>query len=303
MIRFIRSIALMACLLAVASAQAPQIPAQPSQAIYGAAALDLFPVLSRATFDATSPVPAPACDPTKPLKAWYDTTAQGTATYNTITLNSAGAPVVQQFSMTAAQAASVNLPGSETFPPYVEPSAGGISSTFFGQPSGSPNADYLSTPAQASALLAALGGSAVLQEAPNAGVAWLWPANETRRFFDVVVNGMSFNAGLLLKYEWYKNGVGAPGTWDLSQLAMAGPVFNPTSYPDCSGVTASVPVPVRALLPNEQLTYAPFSGIQITRTDLASGAASAPTSASGFTAADRALLNQILQLLEALAAK
>ena len=108
----------------------------------------------------------------------------------------------------------------------------------------------------------------------------------------ITYNGSTYDVGSLLP-QMYAKGVGFPGSWSLTS---AGAGWKPEAISDCSGVTASTPMPVRSLLPNEKFSVgvAGFIPIlQITRTDAAGPSGISTLSSAGFSDADRALLTAI----------
>lgn len=289
------------------SAQAPQPQPQPNEKFYSVSALDLFPTYSRASYLTTFGKRAPACDPTRLFKTWIDSTADvsdpgNVSIYKQLSRNANGTYALKQYVVPASQAASVNLAGTETFPTYAPADPSAIHQIFFGQTlNNSPNPIYLATFQDAQAVMTAIGGTSVAEEQMN-GVTWVYPVTEPRRLYDVVMpNGVAAqNVGMLLYYQLYKSGVGAPGHWDLTAVATKGPVFVPDVYPACEKVIASMPIPARDLLPNESLTLGPLGVPQITRTDLVPPA---PAAGGGFTAQDRDTLNQVLTLLQKIMGK
>ena len=274
----------------------PTNPAQPDQAIYGLSALQTVPSFTRESYLDAFGVQAPNFDAAKPPKYWFDSTADSSAAgniavYEQAVLSGLSAQIAQM-RMPAAQAASVNIPGLIAYPAYIiVPTSAAIN----GQPI---NADVLSSYQDAVNLAAswALGSSAVFDGGLAAGpFAILYPAMESRRQWMILFKGAAQNAGVCLA-AMYARGIGHPGDWDLSGTE---PVWG--SAPDpADGITSGipqpgsqVPVPVRALLPNEQIITT-LGGAMIARTDMSSAA----TEAGGFGAADRATLLWIQQALK-----
>ena len=274
----------------------PQNPAQPDQAIYGLSALQTVPTFTRASYLAAFGVQAPDFDAAEPPKYWFDSRADTSnpanlAIYEQVELSGLSAQI-EQMQLPAAQAASVNIPGLLVYPPYViAPTAATIS----GQPI---SPDVLSSYQDAVNLAASwgLGSSAVFDGDPTVGPFFvLYPSSETRRQWMILFNGVSENAGICLA-EMYAQGIGYPGNWDLTG---AEPVWTPALAP-ADGITSGVPqpgtevpVPVRALLPNEEI-IATLGGAMVARTDMSSAA----TDTGGFGAADRATLLWIQQALQ-----
>jgi hypothetical protein len=199
--------------------------------------------------------------------------------------------VMQPLTLSAAEAAAVNLPGAVSYPAYV------IAPTVATR--GGPPVDprWLSLQADAAALMVQLGGVNLV----DGGVAdtpllpVVYPANEPRRMWEFRLAGTPLNAGLLLVAQ-NASGTGAPGHWNLA--SPGAPVWVPTIVP--TGLDDSRPpvaMPLRGLMSNEELVPSPLGlgGATIVRTDLAT----AP--GQGYTAADRALLQQIYNLVAKLA--
>jgi hypothetical protein len=271
----------------------PLVPAQPHQLAYGVSQLALFPTYTRESYLAAFGVQAPAWDPSRVRKTWFDSTVDtsdpaNAAVYKIIALDGTGNWGPRQMLMTATEAAKVNLPGSVTYPAYAVAPAQVTSG-------GSPvNPNYLSLEADARALLAALGGNGLVQESGNAIFPIVYPASEPRRIWDFVVNGVLMNAGALLLAQ-NANGVGAPGHWDTSR---GDPAWVPDPAPPTGANDMRPPrdMPLRDLLPNEKLQPG-LMGVSVVRTDLLQ---QQNIQEGQFTADDRATLQQIYQILSRL---
>ena len=279
-------------------AQAPQPQPQPNQQFYGTQLLQTFPTYTRASYlQAFGTVPA--CDPTRQIKTWFDSTVDTSqsgnlALYYQLAPN---ATVESQYVLPASEAATVNLPGVDTYPAYtVAPTDATVVSQGAPNPSGI-NPIYLSTQAQADAMEAALGAVSIVQETLQGPYGYVFPADESRRLYDIVfANGQAVNVGSLLN-QMNAAGVGAPGHWNVNGIDSTWVPDPPAS--GCPNVTATRPVPVRPLLPNEKL-QAGLMGVMVVRTDLQ---AAANQLSNVFTTTDRATLNMILSILQDLAAK
>jgi hypothetical protein len=194
--------------------------------------------------------------------------------------------------MPAAEAAALNIPGLVTYPAYVIPAT---DATISGQPI---NADVLSNYQDAVNLAASwnLGSSAVFDSDPTFGPFLVtYPSDETRRQWMILFESVAQNVGVCLA-AMYAQGIGYPGTWNLSGTE---PVWTPAPAPP-DGITTgvpqagtAVPVPVRPLLPNEEIITT-LGGAMIARTDMSS----AVTDTDGFGPADRATLLWIQQALQ-----
>ena len=277
----------------------PVVPAQPNKEFYGVQELALFRTYSRESFRSAFGREAPPFDPDRPAKHWFDSTADTSHPENVVVYKVAarlanGFWGVRQLVMPASEACSVNLPGAVSYPPYiVKPTLatrtgpGGL----IPQPL---NAEYLSTYEEAERMRTEVGGSGVVEEiALGGGFGTYFPSSEDRRLWEVVIGGRRVNAGYLLKSR-HAQGIGAPGRWDLSGET---PVWVPDP-PAPTGVDDRRPareVPVRDLLPNEQL-QATLTGVGVVRTDLRQEAGKA---LGQFTPEDRALLLAIYQAVVA----
>ena len=272
----------------VPAASVPVVPTQPDLANYAVDALALFQTFSRDSYLVTFDVQAPAWNPAWPAKYWFDSTvdAASAATVSYTVFDSASTSF-EQLPLSAAEAASVNLPGAVSYPAYViAPTA----ATRGGPPV---NPSWLSLQADAAALMTQLGGSNLVDsgvtDTPLDPV--VYPATELRRMWEFMLAGTPLNAGLLLAAE-NASGLGAPGQWNLT--SPGSPVWAPTVIPTgVDDTRPSVAMPLRSLLANEELVPSPLGlgGATIVRTDLAAA------QGQGYTAADRALLQQIYNLV------
>jgi hypothetical protein len=283
-------------------AQVPTPQPQPSSATYPVSALDLLPTYDRAGYLAKTGTQAPPFDVTRPAKSWFDSTASGTMTYSVFN-GSPSAPAMSVLTLPAAQASSVNLPGLPTYAAYT-PHASNVviaQGTCQGQTSGY-SGIYQSTFDEAMALMNEIGDSSLVI---NTGIGPMFSGSPFNFCKIDNSNPVSIyklndqNVGLMLQQRNSK-GVGYPGTWSKAGNASGNYVFTPATLNDGSTSTlGSVPVPERALLPNEKLVSV-INGIiptaEIQRTDLTP----APTTGGGFTDADRDMMKQILGIAQAL---
>jgi hypothetical protein len=268
----------------------PQSPAQPNLLAYGISELSLFSSYTRESYLAAFGVQAPAWDPSRVRKTWFDSTVDtsdpaNVAIYKIVAQDPSGAWVLHQMVIPATEAATVNLPGAVAYPPYTvaptQVTSGGYTI----------NPNYLSLEADARALMAQLGGSGFVQETGNAIFPIVFPASEPRRIWDFVVNGAEVNAGALLLAR-NANGIGAPGHWDTSHgepIWISDPA-PPTGANDTRPVC---PMPVRDLHPNEKFQTG-LMGVSVVRTDLQQQQAE---QSGEFTPDDRATLQRIYQIL------
>lgn len=270
----------------------PVIPAQPKKEAYGFGDLALFKTYTRESFRAEFGIEAPAFDPTRVIKTWFDSTVDladpaNVALYKVLTRDARGQWSVRQLVLPAAEAATVNLPGSVSYPEYV------ISPTKAARAGVSPIWPVtLSLESEARALLRELG--LVGLELVDEGRGSIMPVDygdDPRRVWDFIYKGIPYNAGSLLASK-YRNGIGAPGEWaigDKIEWIAAPPA--PTGLDDQRPPRE---MPVRDLLPNEKIAVT-LMGANIVRTDL-----QRPQTDGGgqFTEADRSMLREILRLLE-----
>ncbi|MBZ5673284.1 MAG: hypothetical protein LAP61_03475 [Acidobacteriia bacterium] len=264
----------------------PVVPAQPSTEFYNIQDLVLFKAYSRDSYRAAFGVEAPAYDPARVLKTWFDSTVDvsnpgDVAVYRIVAQTKDGNGILQQMVMPAQEAATVNLPGAVQYAPYM------VTPTLATRGGSVMNPIYLSLESDARALMTELGGANLQQEdLPSFPASY--PSNEPRRAWYFLMQGQSINVGALLLMSNAK-GVGAPGHWDISSpqpLWVPDPPA-PTGEDDTRPPRA---MPVRDLMPNEQLYTGMMGILGVVRTDLQKTA----DEASGqFTPDDRAMLRSI----------
>ena len=264
----------------------PVVPAQPSTEFYNIQDLALFKAYSRDSYRAAFGVEAPAYDPARVLKSWFDSTVDvsdpgNVAVYRVVAQDQNGNGILQQMVMPAQEAATVNLSGAIQYAAYV------VAPTLATRGGSVMNPIYLSLQSDAQALMTELGGANLQQEDLPSFPA-TYPSDELRRPWYFLVQGQSVNVGALLLTRNAK-GVGAPGHWDVSSPQ---PVWVPDPPAPTGEDDARPPraMPVRDLLPNEQLYTGMMGILGVVRTDLQKTA----DEASGqFTADDRAMLRMI----------
>lgn len=271
----------------------PVTPPQPNAEIYSIGALGLFQTYSRASYLAAFGIQAPAYDPSRLIKNWFDSTADTSSPSNVSVYRIAGQDAsgnwgMPQMVIPASEAATVNLPGAVTYPVYV---VAPTQATRAGAPV---NPDYLSLQSDAQAMMTALSGSNLVDEGASPVFAVVYPPGETRRMWDITVKGTVYNVGMLLAAQ-NASGVGYPGHWD-----TAGTVVNwipdPSAPTGVDDTRPPRPMPLRSLLPNEQFQFG-LMGVGIIRTDLAAPQAQAN---GAFLPDDRATLQRIYQILSQL---
>jgi hypothetical protein len=278
----------------------PVVPAEPDLLAYGVQELALFVSYTRDSYLAAWGVQAPAWDPARVKKSWFDTTVDASnpanvAVYKIVGTEASGNYTIQQMVIGTVEASTVNLPGAIEYPPYV---VAPTDATRNAQPL---NPNYLSFESDAEALMALFGGTQIVDEATTTAVfPTVYPPDEPRRLWDVIYKGMPLNVGLLLLME-YANGIGAAGSWDVSGTSPAsgGAPIWVAAPPAPTGLSDTRParaMPVRDLLANEEYQMG-LMGVSIIRTDLQQ---QANQLAGEFTPDDRATLQQIYQIVSEL---
>ncbi len=270
-----------------AFAQAPADPPQPNQNSYSAAELQQFPTYTRDSYRAKFGAPAPACDASRLVKSWFDRTVDATRPEDFVIYKVVSPDgKLKQMVMTNLEASAVNLTGVEKYPPYqADDTQALLHNPVSNQAIGTIWPQSLSTLDQAKRFAALFNGTYSEDSgAPN--YTYSYPSTEPRRVWTVKdASGNMYLVGQLL-YEENSAGIGAPGSWSVSNGTWK---WSAAPLSDCAGQTER-PVPVRALLPNEQLTTDPFGGVQVIRTDLKQ---TLDESTGRFTDADRKLLQAI----------
>lgn len=264
----------------------PVVPAQPGTEFYSTQDLALFKSYSRESYRAAFGVDAAPYDPARLRKSWFDSSVDtsqpdNVAVYRIVAQDQSGNGILRQLVMPAMEAATVNLPGAIQYPPYV------VSPTLATRGGSVLNAIYLSLESDAQALMTQLGGANLQQEdLPSFPASY--PSNEPRRPWYFLFQGQPVNVGALLLNR-NAHGVGSPGHWDVSSPQ---PVWVPDP-PAPTGVDDTRPLremPVRSLLPNEQLYTGMMGILGVVRTDLQKASSEA---AGEFTPDDRAMLRTI----------
>jgi hypothetical protein len=156
------------------------------------------------------------------------------------------------------------------------------------------NPIYLSLESEARALMAALGATTLVDESNTPVFPVVYPPEEPRRMWAIMVNGQAENTGNLL-FQMNSKGVGAPGKWDFTQNGLAW-VPAPPAPTGLDDTRPPQDVPVRDLLPNEKFQVG-LMGVSVVRTDLEQQQAQQQRQ---FTPDDRATLQQIYQIVSRL---
>jgi hypothetical protein len=272
----------------------PIVPPQPNQEAYGFAELALFQTYTRETYLAAFGIQAPAWDPSRPSKFWFDSTADASAignvaAYKIFGVNSTGTWALQPLVLPAAEAAAVNLPGAVTYTPYVIAPTG---ATRGGSPQ---NAKYLSLDSDARTLMATFGATGLVDEGATNYYPISYPSDEPRRSWAILLNGHQQNVGELLAAR-NAQGVGSPGHWDTSQ-GFAIWVADPPAPTGQDDLRPPRPLPVRDLLPNEIIQTGLMS-VSVARTDLQQESAK---QGGAFLPDDRKTLQGIFEMVSKLA--
>ncbi len=135
----------------------PVVTAQPNTEFYSIQDLQLFKAYSRDSYRAAFGVQAPAYDPARVPKSWFDSTVDvsdpsNVAVYRVVAQDPNGKGILRQMVMPAQEAATVNLPGTIQYPPYV------VAPTLATRGGSILNPIYLSLESDAQALMTTLGG-------------------------------------------------------------------------------------------------------------------------------------------------
>lgn len=268
----------------------PVAPVQPNQANYPVSALSLFQDYTRDGYLVAFGVQAPAWSPARAAKYWFDSTVDSASSAPvSYSVFDAASATFQTLTLSASEAATVNLPGAVSYAPDV------IAPTAANRSGAPVTPQWLSLQADAAQLMTQLGGSGLMDVGAIGTNPVVYPASEPRRMWTFTLNGTPLNVGMLLVSQNLE-GIGAPGHWDLSK--PGNPIWVSTPAPTgLDDTRAAIAMPVRSLLANEKLMPSPLGlgSATIVRTDF--GSASSALQADGFTVADRALLQQILGVL------
>jgi hypothetical protein len=242
-------------------------PAQPDQPQYQISLLDLFPGYStRAAYQQATGQQAPPFDATQPVKGWADPSPSGQP-YLVFDPTAAATGYVSQITLTPAEAAQLNLAGVYNYPAYVSPPTDAQEVGPYG-PIGAVSPDQVCLQADAQSVANQIAplfpGQSISVVQQNGGVFHYVYGLDPRRQWYIQVGNTAYLAQELIE-DMYSHGVGAPGHWAMAQAAGAPAgqsalmwVYDPpvTAAP-ANAVT--IPVPIRALLPNEKIVNLPGS--------------------------------------------
>jgi hypothetical protein len=287
-------------------------PIQPNQPQYQLSTLDLFPVYaSRAAYQQATGNQAPPFDPSRAPQYWEcqsQAGKSGTVTYLIVDTTDAATGYLGQLTITAAAAASVNLPGIYTYTPYVSALTDAIVVGPFGfVGTASPDAVCLQADAQAvaNAIAPLYPGLTPTVAQGNSGVYHYIYGVDPRRVWFIQIGTHTYLAQGLIEAQ-YSHGIGYPGAFQLQNNALIWVAGTPVTQPPAN--EQAVAVPIRQLLPNEKIVEVPPSNplfgqpsLMVERTDLPQPAV--PETEAQQLADLKATLAAIQAALNALGAK
>ena len=256
----------------------PNIPMQPTALVYGLAALQVLPRLTRAIYKEKAGEQAPPWDQAKPIKRWADHTASASAqkggvpyVYTSYVVDK-GKVVARRYTMSGAEARAVNLPGQYDYPKWDPPEVRGYVYSEVDGTQSNISRWWVAGQTEADALREELGAVEIAETTLNAGgpYRYVYEPGETRRVWNVILkSGRVVNVGHLLRLR-YREGVGSPGKWEAKTTS---PRWIPAKFegPGEYDPRPEIPIPCRALLPNETPKVG-FGGIiQIVKTGSTGG--------------------------------
>jgi hypothetical protein len=234
-------------------------PIQPNQPQYPISTLDLFPVYAtRAAYQQATAQQAPPFDATQPLKGWADPAPTGQP-YLVFDSTAIATGYISQITLPPAQAAQLNLSGVYTYPAYVSAPTDAQEVGPYG-PIGavSPNQVCLQADAQtiANQIAPLYPGEPLSGVQENSGVFHYVYGLDPRRQWYIQIGNAAILAQALIETQ-NDYGVGAPGNWVLTSGALNWVYDAPVTATPPNSVT--VPVPIRPLLPNEEIVNLPGS--------------------------------------------
>jgi hypothetical protein len=234
-------------------------PTQPNQPQYQISLLDLFPVYAtRAAYQQATGQQAPPFDPSQPLKGWADPAPSGQP-YLVFDPTAVVTGYVGQMTLTAAEAAQLNLPGVYNYPAYVSPPTDAVEVGPYGLLGpASPDQVCLQAGAQAIAnqIAPLYPGQAVSVVQENTGLFHYVYGLDPRRQWYIQIGNAGFNAQALIEAQ-NGHGTGAPGQWSLTSAGLNWVSNAPVTVAPVTAV--AIPVSIRPLLPNEQIVHLPGS--------------------------------------------
>lgn len=229
----------------------PVTPSIPAETLYPASRLNLFTEYDRASFKAAFGIDPPTFDDRKPQKNWFDTdNASGDTIHFGYYELVDGQVVRQTLTLSAADAATVNIWGIHSYPAWNPPPS---NVTHFGGPVAPAE---LCTPKEANELAWELDPQGTLgikdhvtvielQFDDGSNTGYMYPPDEERRVCMFQYRGNWLSCGKMIKNK-YAAGVGAPGRWDMTSAAE--PLWVSTQPISIAPPTLKpVPVPQREL--------------------------------------------------------
>ena len=273
----------------------PVTPMAPAKASYGFSYLDLFSVYTtRTAYLAAFGVYPPTFDSTQPIQLWFDTSATA-GNYQSISDGAPGVPpVMTPFTLPPAIAARPNIPGTDGYASY----APITSTTATSQGTGTPlNPALLCHLADAETLATMVGAPIPTQAPPEGGpVNWGTDPADVREW-QITVPGSSgpVDAAPLIA-SMYAAGIGAPGSWNISNPNVI--VWVPAPAPDLTTTTVT-PVPMRSLLPTESIEAGILGTYDIVNSEYSPTPAPTPSNGSALTPQQAAQLETIYAWVQA----
>jgi|HubBroStandDraft_1064217.scaffolds.fasta_scaffold00983_10 hypothetical protein len=234
-------------------------PIQPNQPQYQISTLDLFPVYTtRAAYQQATGQQAPPFDPTQPLKGWTDPAPTGQP-YLVFDSTAVASSYVSQIALTPAQAAQLNLPGVYNYPAYVSPPTDAVEVGPYG-PLGPASPDQVCLQADAQAVANQIAplypGQTISVVQENTGIFHYVYGLDPRRQWYIQIGNAGMVAQALIEAQ-NDHGDGAPGHWVFASGGLNWIYDEPVTVAPANALT--IPVPIRALLPNEQIVHLPGS--------------------------------------------
>lgn len=258
----------------------PDSPMYPISSLYG------YRVFDRASYLQAFGEQAPRFDPAKPVKSWFAT--DGKTHFTAFDSNKKQTVDV---TLTAAEAASVNLLGAFTYPKYTPPS-NVATFNFFGTSITINDPTRFVRQQDAEAIAKEVGGTVKEHAADNANSFPFTYANQDSKIYDVVLpSGKVLDCANLIAQR-FQAGRGAPGKWSADFVKFT-PDVQVTEPPP--GAPPEIPIPIRALLPNEEIVSGLFGAV-VARKDkkiVSPGGGS-------FTDEDRKTLQEVHAMLQGL---
>jgi len=275
-------------------------PAVPNEPFYPIDRLYRFKRYDRASWEVEFGAQAPPWDPKRPKKYWADTSAvtnvedpdNTPVVYDYFDFNTRS---FKKMKLSASEAATPNLPGQYTYPAYViMPTSAVMNDPDGGKTTLNPK--ILCYRTEAEEIAKELGADTVVQsQAFTTGPFTIDWNKEHRRIWLIRLGSNYLSAAALVQAK-AKNGVGAPGKWQI--LESGQPVWIPEPLETGEhDPRPEVPVPCRPLAENEALYLGHPMKVIVYRTDMESeyNQAAAPSSdgTADFPADMRILLERI----------